>query len=280
MRQRCASITQPRNLAPRQVNRMAIDRAFAQQTKGLVSIQIITRLRVETLDPFHLVDLFGQMGLHQRLGAFAPQIAKGAQLCLGRGGGKARRDRIKRAAHPVPFVQQRLAVVIGGLRRVAQEIRRGLGPVHTGLARNDPHPALGGGLKKGIDAAGVDRAETCQRRRAMRQRQIQRAVCHRTGIGGVGKACLLGEGIGVQPVDQPFAPAGDNAGLRVMHMGVDEPGRDQRVAIIGDLRIRVAGAEAIRLIHGSDHAALQQHSAAAAMVRHGRPFGFKRVTVK
>ena len=101
----------------------------------------------------------------------------------------------------------------------------------------------------------------------MGERQIAVAVRHRACIGGVGKAHFLGEGVAVQPVDQPFAPRGDDGGLRVMHMGVDEARRDEMAAVIGDLCGGMGGFQRICFADGADTACLDQHGAMGDMAR-------------
>jgi hypothetical protein len=40
------------------------------------------------------------------------------------------------------------------------------------------------------------------------------------------------EGVGVEPVEQLRAVAGDNVELRAVHMGIDQPRRDQPAAVV------------------------------------------------
>ncbi|MNP28141.1 hypothetical protein D3C76_1210910 [compost metagenome] len=59
-------------------------------------------------------------------------------------------------------------------------------------------------------------------------------------MGRIGELALGGEGVGVQPVQQLLAVGGDHAGLRVVDVGVDEAGDDQRVAVFDDLHAAYA----------------------------------------
>src|SRR5690606_7562745 len=54
------------------------------------------------------------------------------------------------------------------------------------------------------------------------------------GVCGVGEAALGGEGVFLQPFEQLLAVAGDDVGLWVMDVGVDEAGQDQLAAVVGD----------------------------------------------
>ncbi len=92
-------------LALGQVDRVAVDGAFAQQALRLVGVEVVARLREEVLHPGDLVGLFGQMGLHQAVGILAPERAERRELFGRRGGREARGDDVGQPVHPVPFLQ-------------------------------------------------------------------------------------------------------------------------------------------------------------------------------
>ncbi len=120
MDQRGAGFRDPVDFARFEVDGMAKYRAFADQPLGFVCIQVVAGLGVQILHPGDFVGLFAEVGLHQAIGVGAPERAQGGELFRRRGRRKPRRDGIGRAAPAVPAVDQRLAVVIGRLRRVAQ----------------------------------------------------------------------------------------------------------------------------------------------------------------
>ena len=66
----------------------------------------------------------------------------------------------------------------------------------------------------------------------MGQRQIKRALCRLIRIVTIAKPRFLGECIGIEPVNQLLAPAGDDAGLRIMHMRVHKTRADHSLAIV------------------------------------------------
>ena len=111
----------------------------------------------------------------------------------------------------------------------------------------------------------MDRAEGTDGGGAVGEYQIEIPRGDFGGIGGVGEAHLFGEGIGVEPVDQPFAPACDHRRLREMRMGVDESCGDQPVAVIPHRGTRVPRAQLIRRAGFLDQAVAQRNAAVAHM---------------
>ena len=91
-------------LALGQVEGMTVDGTLAQQALGLVSVQIIARLRKQGLDPSDLIGLLGEVGLHQTIGIFAPQSPQGRQLFGGRGRRKPGADHISQTARAMPLL--------------------------------------------------------------------------------------------------------------------------------------------------------------------------------
>ena len=250
MDDRSADLAQPVPFARLKVYRVAVNPALPQQTVLFVGIEIVPRLRVEAAHPFDFIELFAQMGLHQALRPLRPELPQRVQLRGRRGGREPRRDGIARPAFPVPAVDQGLAVVIGRLRIVLQA--NGRVAVHAGLARNDPHAAFRRRLENRIDAVGVDGAKARDGGRAVVQRKVEVSRRDIRRIGRIGKPHLFGEGVGIEPVDQPLAPARDDGRLRVMHMRVHEAGTDERIAIGGHRGLRGAGAQIRRRSDRSD----------------------------
>ena len=242
-----------------QVDRVAVDRAFAQKTLGLIGIQIIAGLGEQVANPGNLVRLFGKVGLHQAVGVLAPERPQSGELFGRRSRRKARRDDIGQPVDAVPFLQQRLAVVIGRLRRVAQAVR-GV-PIHAGLAGKKAHPPQLGGGEDCVHAGGVDRGIAADRSGTAREDQVEISVSDFSGICGIAKAHFLGEGVSIQPVDQPLAPAGDDRSLRIVNMGVDESGRDQLLPMVVDPGLRMARAQVRSLTHGGNAALVDQDPA-------------------
>ena len=238
---------------------MAVEAALAQQPVGLIGIKVIARLWEQAAHPFDLIRLFAEVGLHQAGRMLRPKRTEGRELLGRRGGRETRCDRIARAALAVPTLDQRFAVIIGRLHRVAQPFR-GVA-VHAGLARYDPLAAILCRLKQRVGAVGVDRAVRRDRGGAMGQRQVQIARGDVARIGGIRKAHLFGEGIGVEPVNQSLAPRGDDRGLRVMHMGIDKPRADQRIGVARHLGLRMVGTQAFAIAHGDNATVFDQDTA-------------------
>jgi hypothetical protein len=103
-----ADLRQAVDLARLQVDGVAIEAVRTQQPVRLVGVEVVARLRVERLDPGDLVGLLGDMGLHQAVGMFGPERAERVELCLGRGGGEARRDDVGEPRATVPALSSAL----------------------------------------------------------------------------------------------------------------------------------------------------------------------------
>ena len=79
---------------------------------------------------------------------------------------------------------------------------------------------------------------------------------------GIGEFLLLDERIVVQPVEQLRAVGADHLGLRIMDVGVDEAGHDERAGMIVDERAaRRAGENVARLADRLDQAAGDENGA-------------------
>ena len=254
MDQRGAGFRQPVALARLEVDRVAVKPARPKQAMRLVGIKVIARLRIKAQNPFDLVHLLGKMGLHQAVRVLGPERAQCFELFDARGRRKAWRNRIGKPVHAMPARQQGAAVVIGRLCGVAQALGRCVA-IHAGLARDYPLPALLRLGKDRIDAFGMDRAIGRDTGGAVGGRQVEVSRRDFTRIIRIAKAHFLGEGIAVQPVDQPFAPARDDRGLRVMGMGIDETGHDDLVAVVFHAGFWRGGAQHVQRAERGDLAA-------------------------
>ena len=260
-----AHVAQAGAFARFQVDRMAVQALFTQQAKLFVCVQIIARLGEQALHPGDFVGLFAEMGLHQAIGMLCPELAQRIQL-LGCGGGReARCDRIGQPVNPVPARDQRLAVVIGGLGGVTQPF--GGVAVHAGLACDHPLAARLRLGEKGINRHRVDRAVAGHGGHAVARGQVQIGARGVGGVAGIVKAHLFGEGVCIEPVDQPFAPAGDDTGLGIVDMRIDKPRHDQPVAIIDDPGPGMGGAQILSRSGGSDSTGADQHRAICVVAR-------------
>ena len=168
-----------------------------------------------------------------RSGMLGDQRLRHLHLPRRRGDREPRRDRVKRAPLAVPAGDQRLAVVVGGLGGVADA--RGAVAVHHHLAADHPQAAgLGGGEDRRRPRSGATSSRrppwSCRARAGGRGR---RRRCGRHGR--VGEARLLGEGVGVQPVEELRAPGSDHLCLRHVDVGVDEPRHHQVRPVVDDL---------------------------------------------
>ena len=135
----------------------------------------------------------------------------------------------------MPPLNQRFAVVIGRTGSVAQPV--GCVAIHAGLAADNPLISALCGGEKGFDTDGVNGGKAGHCGGAMRRGQIKIPLGDSFGLVGIIKAHLFRKCIGVEPVNQPLAPTGDDRGLRIMHMSIDKAGTDQFAAVISYLRL-------------------------------------------
>ena len=169
----------------------------------------------------------------------------------------------------LPVFQQSFTVIISRFCSVAQIVWRVA--VHAGFACDHGHIAGGGGFEECVDAAGVDRAKAGQRCGAVRQGQIERLICRAAGVTWIVEPCFFWESVGVQPIDQLFAPAGDDACLGVVHVCVNKSGADQGVAVVCYFGLRMGRAQDRAIADGCDSVAVDQDATLAVMNRMARP---------
>mmetsp|Transcript_23745 Transcript_23745/g.42565 ORF Transcript_23745/g.42565 Transcript_23745/m.42565 type:complete len:294 (-) Transcript_23745:56-937(-) len=258
MHQGGPNVGQTIHLARGQVDRVTVKAARAQQTVRLIGVQIVPRIRVNLGNPSDFVLLLGQMRLHEATGKLGPKRAEGGHLLWRGSGRKAWGDGIFCAANPMPFLDQRLAVIIGRLRRIAQICGRIA--VHASLACNNPHRPLRRCIKKRIDRAWVNCGVGGDRRGAIGQYKIEVSPRYFSRIAWIAKPRLFGKRIGVQPVNEPFAPRRDHRGLRIVSMGINESGQDQFVAVPMLRRRRRLAAQRIGWPHRCDELPFDQHA--------------------
>ncbi len=264
-------LDQAGTLAVGQVDGVAVDGTFAEEALGFVGVEVVAGLGEQVLHPGNLVGLFGEVGLHQAVGVFAPEGAEGLKLFGGGCRRETRGDDVGKAVPTVPLFQKRLAVVVGGSGRIAEAF--GGIAVHAGLAGEKTHPAGLGGGEDGVHAGGMDRRVGGDGGGAAGENEVEVAVRDLGRVGGITEAHFLGEGVAVQPVDQPLAPGGDDGGLGVVDMGVDEAGGDEFCAVVVDARLRVAGAKIASLSNGGDVGAVDGDGALGEDAGGGKPCG-------
>ena len=204
--------------------------ALVQQAGAGVDVEIAARFGEQLADPAHLVLRFGHMRLHVQRGVGAAQRTGHRQLFRRAGGGEAHRHREGIAALVVPACDLRFAVAAGAGDVVAQAF--GGVAIHQHLAGDEAHAALLGRLEQRVGRNRVHGREDLRRRGAVRQQRIEETRRALLRHGGIGKALFGREGVGIQPVEQAGAVAGDHVQLRRMDVGVDEAGHQQSAAVV------------------------------------------------
>ena len=242
-----------------QVHAMGEHRARADQLVVVVDIEIALALGEQFLDPLDLLAVLGQVGVHIQVRVLAQQLAGQLQLLRRAGGGKARGDRIVQAALAVPALDQRLALGVAGFGGVGQVVR-GVA-IHQHLTGDHAQVELVGLLEEGVHRLRVHAAEHQGGGSAVAQQFLEEDRRHVAGVSLVFELPLGGEGVGVEPVQQLLAVGGDHAGLRVVDMGVDEAGGDQRVAVVLDVDAGQLGQQLGSRADLSDLAVFDQQDA-------------------
>ncbi len=259
------------------MHRMAEDGAGPEEPRRLVGVEVVPRVGEQRAHPGDLVHLFGEVGLHGAVGVLRPERAQGRELRPGRGGREAGRHGVAGPAPAMPPPDEPLAFIVGRLRVVPQPV--GHVPVHAGTPRHHPHAPRRRRLEERVDAARVGGAVARHARRPLRQHQVEVAPGDRRRVGRIAEAHLLGEGVGVQPVDQPLAPARDDRRLRVVDVAVDEARHHQRFAVIGGGHARMGAVERVAGAQRGDPAVADQHRARRLDPRRAGTLD-QRITVK
>jgi hypothetical protein len=131
----------------------------------------------------------------------------------------------------MPALDQLTGVTLPGLRRVAQVFRAVA--IHEDLAGDHAQLARGCYLEEFLDRAAVHGAENHRGRRAVAQQLVQ------VELRDAARVCRLRErGLGrvrvvLQPLEQRTAAGGDDVGLGIVDVRVDEA-RDEDVVTVAD----------------------------------------------
>src|SRR5262249_8187093 len=150
---------------------------------------------------------------------------------LGGGGGKARRDRVQQPPAAVPARNQVLGFAVRGFRvDVAQVV--GTVAVHHHLAAQHAQPAaLGGGAERvhrgrmhgGINNRGGG---------AVGHQFVEEELRHLGGVRRIRERGLGGKGVFVKPFQQALAVAGDDVGLGIVDVRVDEARHENGAGVV------------------------------------------------
>ena len=101
--------------------------------------------------------------------------------------------------------------------------------------------------------SGSDRAVDHGGGGAVAQQLVEEERRDPRGVGRVLELLLLDEGVFLQPFQQLRAVGADHLGLRVVDVGVDQPGQDELIRIVVDRRARrQRRQQRRRLAHGGD----------------------------
>jgi hypothetical protein len=168
------------------------------------------------------------------------------------------------AALAVPVCNDLPCFVVAHLRRVEQALR-GV-TVHHHLAADHAHVALHRLGEEGVGGGLVDRAIGNSRGRAVTDQLVVEMGGDALCMGAFDETAFLGEGVGVEPLQQVGSIGGDDLHLREMQMSIDEAGHDQMRAMV-DFR-RVGGRLSFDVCVGAacDDQAVDQQQAAVALV--------------
>ena len=102
----------------------------------------------------------------------------------------------------------------------------------------------------------------------MGQQRIQKIGRAGVRVRRVGMPLLGRKGVGVEPIQQPAAVAGDRVELRAVHMGVDEARQHQAAAVVVPGPTVVGGLAA--LLGTDDAATLDQQPVVGAQAHRAR----------
>ena len=216
-----------------EVDAVGEDRARADQTVMVVDVQVTLTLGEQLLDPLHFLLVLGNVRVHVQVGVFGKQLSGQRQLFWRAGRGETRRHGVMQTAFAMPAFDQRFAVGIAGLGRVSEKVRRIA--VHQHLTGDHPQVELLRRLEEGIHRLLVHRAEHQCGGGAVAQQLAEEQIGLLASMLHVTETPFVGEGVGFQPVQQLRAIGADDADLRVMNVGVDETGSDQRVRVFDHL---------------------------------------------
>ena len=175
----------------------------------------------------------------------------------------------------MPGIDQFFAVIISRLRRVDQTCGRIA--IHTGFAPHHTHSARLGRLKIGGDRSRRGGAKAGHGGCAMTEGNVEIAAGNFGGVIRICQTYFLWKRIAVQPVNQSLAPAGDNGGLRIMHMRIDKARNDEIRTVIDDFGLRMGLAERRARANFSNFTSLQQNSSISPVPSYVWPGRLERV---
>lgn len=246
------------------VDAVAEQGLVAKKAVALVDGQIVGMAGIEIQRVGDLVVVLVDVGLQVAVGVLGKERAGHLQLRRCRGDGKARRDDIERAAPAMPLGHQRLAVVIGRLRGVAEG--RGRVAVHHRLAAQHAHAARLRLAEIGAHGIGVAGAIGHRRRRAMGNQRVIEGGGDALAVGEIGEFLLGREGVVVEPVEELVGPGGNHLRLREMQVRVNEAGHQEMRPVVGHRRGRRGCCLDLgEGAHGGDEAVLDQETAIGVM---------------
>jgi hypothetical protein len=183
-------------------------------------------------DEGDLFPIFGDVGLQIQFRVLAPQRSRGFELRRRARSCPARGDGVEQAPYPMPCVDQRLGLVVAGLRCVARRFRHVA--IHHAFAGDEPQIALQRFLKQRVDRLRIDRAINARRGRAVADELVAEDGGNLARVGLVRKGLLRGIDIIVDPLQKLFAGRRNHLALHIVHMRVDEARRQDAAGIVGD----------------------------------------------
>ena len=217
-----------------EMDAMPEHRSWPEQPGAVVDVEVAFCARKERRHQLDLRLVLVEMGLDVSFREFARQGAGGLQLRLARRHGEAGRDRIVEPSPSLPALDQRLALVVAALRRIGE--RRGRVPVHHRLAGDHAGAAPLGRGEECVDRLRMDRAIDHGGGRAAADELVEKELGNPRAMTGIDEFLLFDKRIVVQPVEQLRAVGADDLGLRIMDVGVDEPGHDEAAGMVVDRR--------------------------------------------
>ena len=157
---------------------------------------------------------------------------------------------------PVPALGELAALVVRPRRRAEQRLRQVAVAGHQTGCDAHPHP-VGLGEQR-VDRVREVRPEDERGRRAGGGEAGEELAGDGAGVLGVRELALLGQGALIEPVQQRHPEAADGPDLRVVHVGVDHAGKEDAVAQVDDLGVRVAFRDRAEGAAIDDHARLDR----------------------
>ncbi len=249
---------------------VAEHRAWPEQPRAVIDVEIAACARKPRRHELDLGFVFVEMGLDVGFGEFPRQSAGGLQLRLARSHGEARRYRIVEPAPSLPALDQRLAFVVAALRRVCE--RLGRVPVHHRLAGDHASAAPLGRGEECVDRLRMDRAIDHGGGRAAAREFVEKELGDPPAMARIGEFLLFDKRIVVQPVEQLRAIGADNLSLRIMDVGVYEPGRDEATGMVVDrCAVRSACENVPRFPDSLDPRVADKNSPVVEIVASGQP---------